>query len=200
MTAAPTIQPIPTRYGGYHFRSRLEARWAVAFTALGVKWEYEPEGFDLSGPWFSGNYLPDFWLSTVKMWAEVKPEAFTEAEFLKCFQLAKATGHPCLMLNGTPRHENFWAAAPDSGWYVNLWSTCKPLPGGSEEFLQGEVMDYNVFDLKDGRRFYVNTGIEPGSELPLPHWSTGPWWIVNAPDPVVAARSARFEHGESGAT
>jgi hypothetical protein len=41
------IKAIETRYKGYRFRSRLEARWAVFFDALGVEWEYEKEGFDL---------------------------------------------------------------------------------------------------------------------------------------------------------
>ena len=51
------IKPIETYYNGYRFRSRLEARWAVFFDALGVKYEYEPEGFKLP----SGRmYLPDF--------------------------------------------------------------------------------------------------------------------------------------------
>jgi hypothetical protein len=38
------LTPIPTRYKGYHFRSRLEARWAVFFDALGLRWQYEVEG------------------------------------------------------------------------------------------------------------------------------------------------------------
>jgi hypothetical protein len=51
------LKPIETYYNGYRFRSRLEARWAVFFDALGVKYEYEPEGFFLP----SGKmYLPDF--------------------------------------------------------------------------------------------------------------------------------------------
>lgn len=48
---------IETVYNGYRFRSRLEARWAVFFDSLGVKYEYEPEGFELPG---LGGYLPDF--------------------------------------------------------------------------------------------------------------------------------------------
>jgi hypothetical protein len=48
--------PIPTRYKGYHFRSRLEARWAVFFDQLGLDWEYEPQGYVLDGT----PYLPDF--------------------------------------------------------------------------------------------------------------------------------------------
>jgi hypothetical protein len=41
------IRPIETEYNGYRFRSRLEARWAIFFAALGVDYEYEPEGFEL---------------------------------------------------------------------------------------------------------------------------------------------------------
>ena len=43
------IKPIETYYNGYRFRSRLEARWAVFFDALGVPYEYEPEGFSRNG-------------------------------------------------------------------------------------------------------------------------------------------------------
>lgn len=56
------LRAIQTEYKGYRFRSRLEACWAVLLDELGVKWEYEPEGYDL------GNgmcYLPDFRLYEV---------------------------------------------------------------------------------------------------------------------------------------
>ena len=52
-----SIKPIETIYRGYRFRSRLEARWAVFFDSLGVKYEYEPEGFKLPD---GSMYLPDF--------------------------------------------------------------------------------------------------------------------------------------------
>ena len=32
------LKPIQTEYGGFLFRSRLEARWAVFFDACGVDW------------------------------------------------------------------------------------------------------------------------------------------------------------------
>ncbi|AIM40751.1 hypothetical protein N22_049 [Idiomarinaceae phage 1N2-2] len=51
------MKAIQTFYKGYKFRSRLEARWAVFFDAMGFEWEYEPEGFDLGGGVY---YLPDF--------------------------------------------------------------------------------------------------------------------------------------------
>lgn len=62
------IKAIETHYNGYRFRSRLEARWAVFFDALGVRYEYEPEGFELSTGW----YLPDFWLPELNLYAEIK--------------------------------------------------------------------------------------------------------------------------------
>ena len=40
------IKAIETFYKGYHFRSRLEARWAVFFETLGIPWKYEVEGFE----------------------------------------------------------------------------------------------------------------------------------------------------------
>ena len=65
-----TIKAIETEYNGYKFRSRLEARWAVFFDALGVKYEYEPEGYKLSN---GEQYLPDFYLVDLDIYVEVKP-------------------------------------------------------------------------------------------------------------------------------
>jgi hypothetical protein len=47
------IKAIETQYKGYRFRSRLEARWAVFFDALDIKWEYEKEGYALKPYKFS---------------------------------------------------------------------------------------------------------------------------------------------------
>ena len=74
------IKAIETAYNGYRFRSRLEARWAVAFDAMGIRYEYEPEGFDLGD---GICYLPDFLLHGIRgrhkgdseprdVWVEVK--------------------------------------------------------------------------------------------------------------------------------
>ena len=67
------IKAIETRYKGYRFRSRLEARWAVFFDALGIEWEYEKEGYDLGE---AGWYLPDFWLPSLKLYIEIKPTSY----------------------------------------------------------------------------------------------------------------------------
>lgn len=57
-------KPIETPYKGYMFKTRLKARWAVFFDALGVKWEYEPEGYELDD---GTRLLPDFILHNVVM-------------------------------------------------------------------------------------------------------------------------------------
>lgn len=74
------LTPVETRYKGYRFRSRLEARWAVFFDAMGWHWEYEPEGYDLGD---DGWYLPDFRLHGCGRMAglyEVKPILPSERE------------------------------------------------------------------------------------------------------------------------
>lgn len=78
------MKAIETVYSGYRFRSRLEARWAVFFDALGVVYQYEPEGYDLDGIW----YLPDFWLPELGCWVEIKGEQPTEEESGKARLLA----------------------------------------------------------------------------------------------------------------
>jgi len=87
------IKAIETVYKGYRFRSRLEARWAVFFDALGVKYEYEPEGFQTS----AGGYLPDFKVKCYgtrgdqnekpfDLWIEVKGKmTAADAEKIKAF-------------------------------------------------------------------------------------------------------------------
>lgn len=68
--SANSIKPIETLWKGYRFRSRLEARWAVFFETLGLKWEYEPQGFELCD---GTRYLPDFYLPDQESYIEIKP-------------------------------------------------------------------------------------------------------------------------------
>lgn len=88
------IHAIETRYKGYRFRSRLEARWAVFFDNLRIKWEYEPEGFDLGS---LGWYLPDFLFPDRGTFAEIKPIFPTSLEIEKAAALPR-----CLVLWGMP--------------------------------------------------------------------------------------------------
>ena len=71
------IKAIETRYNGYRFRSRLEARWAVFFDAADIEYEYEPEGFVLKD---GTPYLPDFYLPMFNAYVEIKRKSISEQE------------------------------------------------------------------------------------------------------------------------
>lgn len=82
------VKPIETRYSGRHYRSRLEARWAVFFDTLGIRFDYEPEGFKFDCTDGVVCYLPDFWLRDYKCWVEIKPGHLNHTEWRKCSLLA----------------------------------------------------------------------------------------------------------------
>lgn len=96
------IKAIETQYAGYKFRSRLEARWAVAFDLLGIRWLYEHQGYDIDGQW----YLPDFELPDENAFFEVKgPQEYDHAML---FRLSIAKERPVYMAFDTipdVRHE-----------------------------------------------------------------------------------------------
>ena len=177
------MNPIQTTAYGRRFRSRTEARWAVAFREHQITWEYELEGFQLP----SGNYLPDFFLPQVNMWAEVKGERFTLDELHKAHDLANATSQPVLLLLGQPQDLSYDAIEPDArahNWEEKL-----------EDGTVVRVMDYSPFDsseyhLDEGRFFACSGG--PGI-FPRPF---GYACEPEQPFAVTAALSARFEHGE----
>lgn len=166
------MKAIQTRYKGYNFRSRLEARWAVFLDDLGVSWCYEPEGFELpDGP----RYLPDFHINdqgvyvpgrhTYGPWLEVKAVAPTDAEIQKLVLLCEAGTSYGLFVWGNPGDEN-WMHIHKEGFVDDTSDT------------NGNVLgDYLLSGyLTEEKRKRI------------------------CHEAANAARSARFEHGESGAT
>lgn len=89
------LKAIETKYKGYNFRSRAEARIAVFLDALGVVWAYEKEAYDLG---IIGGYLPDFDLGE---WGflEVKGEQPTPFEMLKAATLAQVSGRRVIIFH-----------------------------------------------------------------------------------------------------
>ena len=167
-----SLKAIQTRYKGYHFRSRLEARWAVFFDTLGYKWEYEPEGFVLPT---GAKYLPDFHIKGVDtsgepfdFWCEVKGDitALTETDNSKIdtfgYQLAAGGKSVLFVLVGAPEPKRYEVVARENHW---IWSERK-------------------------RPWFGDIEPQTRSRNPLSE-------LMAACD---AARSARFEHGQSGAT
>lgn len=180
------IKAIETVYNGYRFRSRLEARWAVFFDTLGVKYEYEKEGYDLGE---AGWYLPDFWLETVHMWAEVKPYAFTEEEDRKCALLARGTKRSVLMLDGEPDYHRLYRYVTWSPEHVFVEEV---YPGAViEEVIPGDWLKFLVY-LDDSylhreHRWWGGEGHRP-EEYDASDVTKAAY---------LAARQARFEHGET---
>lgn len=98
MPQTPQIKAIETTYNGIRFRSRLEARWAVFLTHMGVEYEYEPEGFTDG----TDCYLPDFWLYKQEIYLEVKPVFPSEEEIRKAWLAVNSSGKDLFFLWGPP--------------------------------------------------------------------------------------------------
>lgn len=90
------IKVIKTQYDGYSFRSRLEARWAYFFKELGIDYDYEREGYELSIGW----YLPDFWIPEWESFIEIKGEYPSSNEILKCAELSEDSGFDAYLFHG----------------------------------------------------------------------------------------------------
>ncbi len=95
------IQPIETKYKGYNFRSRLEARWAVYFDTIKLKWEYEKEGYQLSN---GIRYLPDFYIDNFGF-IEIKGTEPNDEELEKVRLLSEDLKTKCAIFVGIPHTE-----------------------------------------------------------------------------------------------
>jgi hypothetical protein len=218
------IPAIETRYAGCRFRSRLEARYAVFFDHLGIAWEYEPEGFETSqrltlGPekvW----YLPDFWLPTLGVYAEVKA-TLTEPECVRLLDIAASLsssdgggchdsgGHDLIVLGPVPRrstvparlhmHKGCLLAARFNFGVGRFIDPCRG------EHLACDLGGDGIFEQYDLVRH--DHQWHPSSEF-LENAKHLGQFLLNGMsayelDGLVApahraARSARFEHGEQG--
>ncbi len=171
------MKAIETSYDGYLFRSRLEARWAIFFNKLGIKYEYEKEGYDLGN---SIKYLPDFWLLNVCLrntnelgiWLEIKGRRPTYDESVACFALGKFTKQPVLLAIGLPNEEIFQEYPP--------WET--------------DMFFYKCYGC--GSMKIVSTG---SNSFYCPKCNEN--FDSQHPDicyAMEASKYARFEHGQSG--
>lgn len=209
--AASRVTAIETSYKGYRFRSRLEARWAVFLDHLKLEWKYEPQGYMVEGQ----PYLPDFWVDGLG-WVEVKGE-IDRAGLLKLGLAARPDGLP-MSPDGVQPKEIGSRMGPGWSWLDVARPTIPRL------VLLGDIPDPNhghthvQFALSNGRHvvfrpfFFTPAGplVRPYGEWSaigadpwpgMPHGvSTGSLTLERSVSEAYrAARSARFEHGESGA-
>lgn len=243
------MKAIETKYKGYKFRSRLEARWAVFFDAIGLEWLYEAEGFDLGD---RGYYLPDFYLPETERYVEIKPALPTMREIDKMVNLATSANQTRgvmayhYILCGTPGPPGFTVEKAQGGGldikpssYVAL-ATCGAsgmapqlqafyAPSGNLrlrphlESLYCSVRDFARVPAKISARdisratnnelvtllvcgIFVGGGEQGADSYALQELTSlylGDGRRVNSQTlrkGYDASRSARFEHGQSGAT
>lgn len=187
------ITPIQTRYRGYRFRSRLEARWAVAFDAMGLRWEYEPEGFVLPS---GKHYLPDFRVTLHNgafIWFEVKPEGGRSPEF-EAFMGASTVLARGVVLHDIPDPELVADDIFASGSEYECWFTAGDEPASSDygyRFCACPNCGAVGFEF-EGRAARLRCDCEMHQGLDRNHTPDHPK-IVGA---FADARGARFEHRE----
>lgn len=181
-------RPIETSYQGCRFRSRLEARWAVFFDALGIRWEYEPQGYVLDGT----PYLPDFELQLPRerfVFAEVKHAGVDSHEGRHvglCRSLARESGRDVVLLVGPPSLQLY-----------NLFG-----PGtGPDEFHAAFFLGYDeLLRVADSYWFgRAQVDAESGAlRFPFDDFAARKSFGDRLVEAIRAARSARFEYGETG--
>ena len=193
------IKAIETMYKGYRFRSRLEARWAVFFDYLNIGYQYEPEGFVLHD---ETHYLPDFYLQDFGMYIEVKPKELDESEEKKCENLMCLCGKPVVALVGMPG--TYHIDMGDSDGVVFCWDMSDSSAGSSNHefsFLWDNTAGLVLIVATpiESRSFHDSDSYEKSDRLiscwqglDIDNYSRGK--IVEA---AKAARSSRFEHGET---
>lgn len=220
-----TITAIETRYAGHHFRSRLEARWAVFFNTLGIRWEYEPQGYTV-GP-KKTPYLPDFFLPDLHCVVEVKgSEDRLDLQLLADFLEGSRDAFSLLVLGGIPKEERFTTPthlllfpAFDIRGLANTVEQIHEFGIAIDKLDKQDQDTVNRFTRRRGRTtiamtqaaFFYGQGplVCPLGLMPsLPtDYAVAPLSPPTMPtiqypkiqDAYEAARSARFEHGETPA-
>lgn len=183
-----SIKPIETVYRGYRFRSRLEARWAVFFDACKVKWEYEPEGYNLGNGLY---YLPDFLLHDVAgrcggdLYVEVKGQ-MNDLDAAKIKRFAEM-GHKVLVVGNIPDGDD----ADEIAHYISH--------RGYDDH-HDWPNEFN-FETIDDDYFAAHPGINKEGRFEL--FGDDGSYLCDQNDSATEqayklARQARFEHGERG--
>lgn len=102
------------------FSNRTEARWAVFFDALSIRWEYEPEGYFINDiPYRPSFRLPDFSC----FWEVRENENYDSGVML---QLADATLSAVFVAVGNPEpgHESKVFYPDNGGDVYYIWCEC----------------------------------------------------------------------------
>ena len=195
------IKPIETIYNGYRFRSRLEARWAVFFDAIGINYEYEPDGVLVENGEY---YLPDFYLPQFHCYFEVKraPQVINRGS-LPYDEFSEAIKKT--------RYGSFtdsWAGIIAFGdpYDHYMWIFCQDISDSSA----GSYDSPCVFGIANNKPILVSwddwrtrdyvTSFEMMNQIPMlpgPSDGSNPYLTKELIKAELKARQARFEYGET---
>lgn len=183
------MKNIQTHYNGYYFRSRTEARWAVFFDAMGIEYKYEQADFVLS----TGRYLPDFFLPNINGGCHVEVKwKFTDDEIMKCFELSISTKKCVLMLDDVPEFKSYYFYSYNERSFqtcdkcfepCQYIDNCEAVFSESSNYMAGVIGIKNLIKVEYQASYYKDDQL---GEI--------------YKKAIYAARSARFEFGESGKT
>lgn len=203
------IKAIETRYKGYRFRSRLEARWAVFFDKLGWEWRYEVQGYNIGWGPSELMWLPDFEITTPDsqhLYVEVKGDRdfFANGEW---FDLFDFNGGPPGFANSQDRIEGFGqrtvgllllgdVPAPGVRMFAPVVSHREGVWADWREVWPGGVRDSDaLFSAFWGSDTQAHGGLKDFQAKTV---NTPRGWR-GISDALTCARAARFEHGEAPA-
>ncbi|GAA1283524.1 hypothetical protein [Streptomyces javensis] len=215
-----TLQPADTRYASYRFRSRLEARWAVFFDALGIRWEYEPQSFELLPLTEAvqqrlreeqfrdpqpedaiplGDFLPSFWLPAQAAWFQVAATQPTEAGWARFFRFCDLSDQRAFVAVGPlpdPRTVEEHGHPQEDGFEIHTY--------GDQHYAWTRCRWCGFYDLAfDARSARTLCGCHKSRhpDLDAPCCNGDKCYRGDAPEILAAygaARAARFENDPSG--
>jgi len=206
----------------------LEARWAVFFDYLNVKWQYEPCTISAySGDGTETLYIPDFYLPDAHyvgcdgdnnqgLFVEVKGR-FSQSDFSKLETLidfrASELSQGLLVLGEIPDSHGKtdglwhhlwlrWQEGVDTEYrYMMISPATKTMRIKAFEWMRIDAPIFGGTDLSpDAKYAYILAVVDNN-----PQWLSWDYYYatqyqIPIRDAYAAARSARFEHGANGAT
>ena len=198
----PDIKPIETVYNGYCFRSRLEARWAVFFDAMGIRYEYEYEGFEVKVNDETFRYLPDFYFPDKRLFGEVKGVDYrgqiSKEDAEKMSWMIDFDG-PCsngiILLGNIPDPKNaetmcwaIWKWTGEGIGYGYMFADDPPPDAWDVDFV--EYSESAPYSFKQDDDFQVTSAVYTESN----------GFVCRVERALTKARQARFEYGETPTT
>lgn len=184
------VKPIETKYNGNFFRSRAEARWALFFDELNIKYIYEPEGFTFSD---GTRYLPDFYLPESDSFFEVKG-IMSDYDMHKIQMLIKECNKPC-----TIGYADFTFVACDNWGSFGANEEGFVLSTKERSILAECAVCHKYFFCGDWGSYACQCcGAYDGNRymLPIMLGDLSPWWKIEdkVKSAIEKAKQARFEY------